>query len=86
MKWVDISSYSQSDKERIPRSFSLKAGGLKITVTRHMDFEVSEWVASCEPFFEQKIVGKGTAEEAQESALFAVRNKLNESLACICEK
>lgn len=83
MDWKDTSSFSQGDKVRIPATFTLLAGGLKVVVTRHIHAEPDEWVLNCEPWFRHTIVGKGSADEAKSAALALVRNKLRSTLVAL---
>jgi hypothetical protein len=80
MKWKNTSSFSQSDKLRIPTTFVAEIGRLKITVTRHIHHAPTDWILICEPFFTQKVISDGTADEAKESAVIAVREKLIQAL------
>ena len=80
MKWKDTTSFSQGDELRIPRTFVAMAGSLKITVTRHIDHEPTEWVLICDPFFRKVVIGNRTADEAKAAAIVAVRVKLKTAL------
>lgn len=46
LKWVDGTSYSYHDKERIPVTFNLNVGELVITVTRMYNIETT-WFLHC---------------------------------------
>jgi hypothetical protein len=80
MQWEDKTCFSQSDKSRIPTTFVAVAGGLNITVTRHIHYAPNDWVLICEPWFMKKVISSGTADEAKESAIIAVREKLTKAL------
>lgn len=45
--WRDVTSYSQSDKDRTPRTWEVRFGGLRITVTRHIDYKKDQWLLCC---------------------------------------
>ncbi|MBS1199190.1 MAG: hypothetical protein H6R18_2975 [Proteobacteria bacterium] len=83
MEWKDKSSFSQGDKVRTPKSFEARAGSLRITVTRHIHHDPADWVLICEPWFSQTVISTGTADEAKEAAVIAVRKKLAETLAAL---
>ena len=80
MEWKDISSFSQGDKVRTPRTFEMRAGKLKICVTRHFHYAPTDWVLICDPWFSQTVISEGSAEEAQDAALVAVRHNLAEAM------
>lgn len=48
-KWKDVSSYSQGDKERVPKSFNIafQDPPLRITVTRYLGYPPDTWVMHC---------------------------------------
>lgn len=79
MNWKDISSYSRYDEAREPVTFTLQLNGLKLVVTRHIHHAPDAWVLTCQPWFEQREVSKGTADEAKATALTLVRSKLAEA-------
>lgn len=79
MNWKDTSSYSQSNKVREPVTFTLLVASLKIVVTRHIHHAPDAWVLTCQPWFEQREVGNGTADEAKAVALTLVRSKIAEA-------
>ena len=75
MNWKDDSSYSQHDKERIPRIYNAKlTKDFVVTVHRHIHYAPDMWLLTCEPFFKQKELCTGSAEEAQTMAKILVRN------------
>jgi len=71
MKWADISSYSQGDKDRVPHTFEARAAAVRIIVTRRHG--LSGWFLRCEPWHDLKSLGECTASEAKEAALEQVR-------------
>lgn len=83
MHWKDITSYSQGEKDRTPRSFVVNVGGLRIVVTRHIYAKKDEWVLNCSPWFDLFVVGTGSADVAKAAAIIAVRKKLTEALNCL---
>ena len=83
MQWKDISSYSQRDTDRTPKTWALKAAGLKIVVTRHIHHAPDAWVLSCEPFCGGIEIGTGTADEAKAAAVEIVRMNLEQCIAAL---
>lgn len=83
MKWKDISSYSQGDREKKPRTVRLDVAGLKIVITRHIHNAPDDWVLNCEPWFNGRKVGDGALEDAKETALYLVRDRLAEATAAL---
>jgi hypothetical protein len=48
MKWKDVSSYSKSDKERVPKTFEIRADdGIVIIVTRWVSGDPTRWYFIC---------------------------------------
>ena len=45
LEWRDKTSYSRGDKERKPRIWELKVGGLRIVIHRIIHYP--EWYVSC---------------------------------------
>ena len=86
MNWEDISSHSRRDKDRTPKTWELRLAGIRVVVTRHIHFEPDEWVMTCDPWFEQRSLGRVDADEAKDAAVGAVREKLAESLAALTYK
>ena len=80
MEWKDISSFSQSDKVREPRTFEARFGALRIVVTRHIHHSATDWVLICAPWFDNVVIGSGTSDEAKQSALLAIKNKVSSIL------
>lgn len=83
LKWKDISSYSKSDTDRAPRTWSLPAAGLTIIVTRHLDFPADAWVMRCAPFCDNLQISTGTVEEAKAAAVAYVRANLYRCLTLL---
>lgn len=46
-KWKDISSYSQSDKKRVPRTFEIRAADVRVCVTRWIHGDPARWYLLC---------------------------------------
>ena len=63
LEWKDASSYSRSDKERIPTVWALKVEGLRIVIHRIIHYP--EWYVSC---YDLNIEGKCLYTEDLEEA------------------
>ena len=78
-KWKDTSSFSQSDKERIPNAFEVEGISFRLIVHRLIYCE--GWSMSC---YNMKIEGKPLkAKEvsvAQEEAVLVVHQRLRQML------
>lgn len=84
MKWVDVTSYSQGDKCRVPQTFSAEAGSLELIVTRWVRGDPTKWYLTCDG-----IVGNWhelqsvEVEDAKAEAVAIVKSKLKEWLAAM---
>ena len=76
MNWKDISSYSQGDRERIPRIWNCRIGRMSITVHRHIHYPDWQWLLSCMPFFTNHELPFQDVEMAKEEAIKLVLIKL----------
>ena len=76
MEWKDTSSYSKSDKERIPTSWCFYAGEIRISVHRHIYYDEDTWLLSCDPFFNKYELPHKDIEKAKRTALDLVATKL----------
>lgn len=43
LKWVDETSYSRGDVERIPQTWAASCGSMRVVVTRHLHYEPTDW-------------------------------------------
>jgi hypothetical protein len=67
--WRDISSYSQRDTEREPKTLQLKVDGLNIVVTKHVHYS-DEVILRCSNVgIDEKALGVTSLEDAKEKAL-----------------
>jgi len=48
MIWQDTSSFSQGEKDRTPTCWTARAGVLQIVVHRHIHYEKTAWLLSCD--------------------------------------
>lgn len=79
MKWKDISSFSQGDKQRIPYAWECQPhADLRITITRgHIDYP-GKWVMHCYPWFTCRELKADPADlaSAQAIAMELVRDRV----------
>ena len=83
MKWVDVSTYSQSDKERLPKALSAQAGKLKIVLHRHFHYEPDDWLLTAEPFFDKKVLKSKDVNDAKKECENLIVNELQKTLSKI---
>lgn len=82
LTWTDSTSFSQSDKARIPTAFSTRVGTYGITVTSGHLYHRGEWVFHCFGLgFDTKPLKAATASEAAEQAFDACYMKAQECWA-----
>lgn len=80
MKWEDVTSYSQGEKDRTPRSFQCQASWLRIKVHRHMDYP-GKWLLSTVPsLFDSDVLSAADIDVAKSEALERVRVSLQKVL------
>ncbi len=78
-QWKDTTGYSRGDTERVPTTWSLDTGDIRITVTCGHLYYKGSWVMHCDPWFNTyplKIADTATAIEAQRKALSLVRQRI----------
>ena len=81
MAWTDITSYSRTDKARIPRTWELRAGGLRLVVTRHRDFLADSWVMQTYPsIINYAPLGSHEVEAAKQEAIERTMSALEQML------
>jgi len=78
MKWKDVSSYSRTEK-RVPNSFQMHAGMLRLGVHRHIHHP-GAWCVSCEPFWSARPLNAETPEAAKAEAEGMLTRALKEAL------
>lgn len=76
--WVDTSGYNRSVR-RIPNSFKVNVGVI-IQVHRHVHYEKKDWLLTCTPFFDNKVISNGTLKDAINIAEKLVLAKLQTAI------
>ncbi len=56
MNWKDVSSHSQNDTKRETNCMRAQAGSVYLTVHRHIHYEKDDWLASCSPLFDKRLL------------------------------
>jgi len=79
MEWKDITTYSQSDAERIPDAWEIRIGLCRICVHRHVHYPPNIWLLTCEPFFYRKELPRKDIARAKTYAIALVMRKLLET-------
>lgn len=46
-KWTDVSSYCRSDTKRVPHTFEIRAGDVRVCVTRWIHVDPARWYLLC---------------------------------------
>jgi hypothetical protein len=82
INWKDITSYTKTEKERLPRSFQSEGLSATLTVHRHRDYDGEQWLLSVYSLGinNQKLKSKDTI-KAQKEAIDFLKNKLQGILA-----
>lgn len=57
MTWKDVTSYSQGDRLKEPKSWELRFCNMRIVLTQHIS-ERGVWFTKCEPFYDLHQIGK----------------------------
>ena len=77
MEWIDGSSYSRDDKEKIPSVWKFIIKGLIIiSVHKHIHYPEGQWLLTCLPFFNKYELPQKDVEEAKAAAIRMVNTKL----------
>jgi hypothetical protein len=75
-KWIDETSYSRGDNERLPRVWAMQIGDLRILVHRYVGCE--GWHLTTHPDFVRNVPLKSESSElAQQQALTIVKDKIS---------
>lgn len=82
IKWKDVSSYSQTDKEREPKAYEVRVGFFRLVVHRHIHYPKTTWLASCD-LFSNMSLSNTNINSAKEEALQMLKIRLTQSLSAI---
>jgi hypothetical protein len=81
MNWTDITSYSQGDRDRTPRSWEARCGNLRLIVTRHHGLE--GWFTTVNGFYSMASLGSTEIAEAKAEAIQRLKHELLSSLQAL---
>ena len=79
IKWLDTTSYSQSDKERKPAWWETKVGRIRVSVGNVYRGEKG-WFMHCDPWFDTFEIKAKDEIDAKEKALHRVKKILMDAL------
>jgi len=69
--WKDQSSFSRGDKDRTPKTWEFTSHGVRLVVTRHIDYP-GVWIARCDPWFSILELKSTDIEKAKKEAISIV--------------
>lgn len=81
--WRDETSYSRNETKRLPRVWVSTAGGLRVSVHRHIYHAPDAWLLTCPPWFECYALRSKDAPTAKRQALELVRKKLRAAVVAL---
>ena len=79
--WKDISSYSQREKDRTPKTWQFISNGVLLVVTRHIHLSPDVWAARCEPSVSLVELKSKDIDDAKKEAVSLVVNSLTKAIA-----
>jgi len=80
-EWKDITSFSQGEKDRTPRTWQIQVGRVRVVVTRHIHYSPTAWLLRCENFGIEEVLASSDIEDAKKEALATIRSILSGALA-----
>lgn len=83
-KWKDVTGYSRYEEDRIPRSWELTLGRLRVVITRLHGLDPEQWYGGCHHLGMNNIpLGDPglPAEKAQDVMLKHIKKFLKEALS-----
>jgi len=85
--WKDVSSFSQSNKDRVPWCFEAQFGRFRLVVHRHKDYPPDQWLATCYPgVFEHRELPSKDITEAKRQAATLLQVELQNALSQIASR
>jgi hypothetical protein len=76
-EWKDVTTYSQGEKERIPRIWEVRFGRARLSV--HRVHGIDGWYATC-LFWDRKSLQSDTVDEAKREAVKLLETELETAL------
>lgn len=84
MKWKDTSSYSQTDKVRIPNCWDIQVGAFCVTVHHHIHYPKDTWLVSCRGLDVSQVpLNSKDISQAQPEALKYILGKMEDMRAAL---
>jgi hypothetical protein len=80
LPWKNITSYSQRDTDRTPKTWEARFGKLRVCVTRHIDYPKDVWLLRCHDLGLERQLASPKIEEAACQARAIVQSHLEEML------
>ena len=75
--WKDVTSYARGDTKRIPVSWEIEQGNLRIVVSRHIHYGPDAWTVTCYPVLDTKGLNSKVLAEAATEALARVKAEID---------
>jgi hypothetical protein len=80
LPWKNITSYSQRDTDRTPKTWEASFGKLRVCVTRHIDYPPDVWLLRCHGLGIERRLASPKIEEAACQARAIVQSHLEQML------
>lgn len=77
MEWKDVSTHSRGTSNREPNAWRISAGGLSLTIHRHIYHKPDDWLMTFSPWYEAKLLTSKEVGEAKAEALAKARAVIN---------
>lgn len=74
--WKDTTSYRKDDQDRVPVSWSIMFGKVRLTVTCDHIYHTGRWVMIAHPFVNLKELNVSNALDAQAEAISILRGEV----------
>jgi hypothetical protein len=82
IEWTDSSSYSRSDTDRTPTSWTAQVGRFRLVVHRHIHHPPDVWLASCNDLLNKVELKSRDIKYAQQEALMYLHGILQNAIRC----
>lgn len=86
INWVDVSSYSRGDEDRIPSSWMCKLGEVDVRVHRHIHYGKETWLTSSQFLrFNNVKLNDTEIKVAKTAALNLAKRQIKKRIGCLQE-
>lgn len=79
MQWMDTTSYSRGEKNRVPRVWRVDLGKVDITVHRHIDYP-DAWMLKCNYLGLNRELSSKEVEAAKHEAVTSVKSEIDRKI------